>query len=225
MAQLDDAAAYWPLFQLSVRTPRIELRYPDEAAFMGLTALARKGVHDPASMPFSIAWTDQESPAFEREALKHYWGSRANLSANSWNLPMAVFVDDELAGVQDANAQDFAKLRVAGTGSWLGLEFHGRGIGKEMRAAILHLLFEGLGAVRCVSGAWHDNGPSHGVSRSLGYAENGEDLMLRRGEPDRLIRLLLTRAEWEKRRRDDIEIVGLDGCIDMLIASEDKAAS
>ncbi len=225
MAPLDHAAAYWPLFNLSVRTPRIELRYPDEAAFMGLTALARQGVHDPAFMPFSIPWTDQESPAFEREALKHYWGSRANLSVDSWALPMAVFVDGELAGIQDASAKDFTQLRVAGTGSWLGQDFQGLGIGKEMRAAIVHLMFEGLGAVRCLSGAWHDNGPSLGVSRSLGYVENGDDLMLRRGEPDRLIRLLLTREEWEQRRRDDIEIVGLDGCIDMLIASEEKAAS
>lgn len=225
MTRVPHAAAYWPLFDLSVRTPTLELRYPDEAAFIGLTALARQGVHDPAFMPFSIAWTDAESPTFEREALKHYWGSRANLSADSWNLPMAVFVDDELVGIQDANAKDFAKLRVAATGSWLGIEYHGRGIGKEMRAAILHLLFDGLGAVRCLSGAWHDNAPSHGVSRSLGYVENGEDLMLRRGEPDRLVRLLLERDEWEKRRRDDIEIIGLDGCVDMLIASEAKADS
>ena len=94
----------------------------------------------------------------------------------------------------------------------------GKGIGKEMRAAVLHFLFEGLGAQRCLSGAWHDNGPSLGVSRALGYVENGEDVKLRRDEPDRQIRLLLTRETWQSQRRDDIEIVGLDGCRDMLIA-------
>jgi RimJ/RimL family protein N-acetyltransferase len=86
-----------------------------------------------------------------------------------------------------------------------------------MRAAVLHFAFAGLGAERCLSGAWHDNAPSLAVSRALGYVENGEDISLRRGERDRQIRLLLTREEWEKRRRDDIEIVGLEGCIDLLI--------
>jgi RimJ/RimL family protein N-acetyltransferase len=193
------------------------MRYPDEEITMGLVALARQGVHDPGFMPFSIAWTDEESPAFERNALKHYWTARAHVAPDDWHLPLAVFVDGELVGVQDANAKQFAKLRVAKTGSWLGQAHQGKGIGKEMRAAMVHLLFEGLGALRCESGAWHDNAPSLGVSRSLGYVENGDGMELRRGEPDRLVGLLLTREVWEPRRRDDIEIVNLEPCLEMLI--------
>jgi RimJ/RimL family protein N-acetyltransferase len=216
---------YWPLFDLSIRTPRVELRYPDDELVCRTTALSAKGVHDPGFMPFSIPWTDQKSPQLERSSLQHYWKTRADLNPDGWGLPFVVLIDGEPVGVQGCGATNFARTRVASTGSWLGLEYQGQGIGKEMRAAVLHFLFAGLDAQRCDSGAWHDNAPSLGVSRSLGYVENGDDIALRRDVADRQIRLLLTRDEWEKRRRDDIEIVGLGGCVDMLIASEAKPSS
>lgn len=213
------AHPYWPLFDLSIRTPRLELRYPDEPTCVDLVTLAKQGIHDPATSPFGVAWTDVPSPEFERNSMKHFWTGRANVSPAKWQLPMAVFAEGELVGVQDATATNFTKLRQAETGSWLGQAHQGKGIGKEMRAAILHLLFAGLGAQRCISGAWHDNPSSLGVSRALGYVENGAEYRLRRDQPDRLIHLLLTREAWEPHRRDDIEIIGLDDCMDLLVAS------
>jgi len=53
------------------------------------------------------------------------------------------------------------------------------------------------------------------TSKSLGYVENGDRLMLRRNKPDRIIDLKLDRATWASRRRDDIEIDGLDACLEM----------
>jgi RimJ/RimL family protein N-acetyltransferase len=212
------AHPYWPLFDLSVRTPRLELRIPDDDLIVEMIAVAQKGIHDPGTMPFGAPWTDAKSPEFERNSLRHHWRSRAELTTENWDLNFAVLVDGAPAGSQSAHGVNFAKLRQAETGSWLGREFQGQGIGKEMRAAILHLLFEGLGALRCISGAWHDNPPSLGVSRSLGYEENGVEYRMRRDAPDRLVHLLLTRERWEPQRRDDIEIIGLDGCRDMLIA-------
>jgi RimJ/RimL family protein N-acetyltransferase len=216
------ANPYWPLFDLSIRTPRIELRYPDDELVCRAVALSLKGIHDPHFMPFAFAWTDQKSPDLERNSLKHYWSARAAHTAEKWGMPFVVCLDGDPVGVQGIDATDFAKTRQASTGSWLGQAFQGQGIGKEMRAAVLHFAFAGLDAERCLSGAWHDNASSLGVSRAMGYVENGEDVALRRGEPDRQIRLLLTRQEWETRRRDDIEIVGLEGCVDLLIAP-DKA--
>lgn len=203
---------YWPLFELRVRTPRVELRYPDDDDVVALAELAAGGVHDPAFMPFEIAWTDVASPELERNSLKHYWLQRAEWMPENWHLPLAVVVDDQIVGTQAVNAANFAKTRVAATGSWLGLSHQGKGIGKEMRAAVLHLIFAGLDANAALSGAWHDNGPSLGVSRALGYEENGEDVVMRREVADRQVRLKLTRARWEEHRRSDIEIQGLEPC-------------
>ena len=99
------------------------------------------------------------------------------------------------------------------TGSWLTRSAQGRGLGKEMRAAVLHLAFAGLGAERAVSAAFEDNAASLAVSRSLGYVENGDGIHSRRGRPARRINLLLLRSEWERRRRDDIQIEGLEACL------------
>ncbi len=39
------------------------------------------------------------------------------------------------------------------TGSWLGRAHQGRGLGKEMRQAALHIIFAGLGAQQAVTRA------------------------------------------------------------------------
>jgi RimJ/RimL family protein N-acetyltransferase len=210
---------YWPLFDLSIRTPRVELRYPDDELVVKAIDLSTKGIHDPGDMPFGMPWTDKPSPLFERNSIQHYWHNRANHKADDWHMPLVVLVDGDPVGVQACQAENFGKTRVAGTGSWLGRAFQGQGIGKEMRAAVLHFLFAGLDAQRCESGAWHDNEPSLGVSRSLGYAENGDTIAMRRDVADRQVRLLLSREEWETRRRDDIEIINLKPCLEFLIAT------
>ncbi len=84
-----------------------------------------------------------------------------------------------------------------------------------MRAAALHLAFAGLGAVEAHSGAFHDNDASLATSRSLGYVENGHELALRRDQPDRVITMRLDRVIWSAHSRDDIEIEGLDRCLEM----------
>jgi RimJ/RimL family protein N-acetyltransferase len=128
-------------------------------------------------------------------------------------LPLAVIAGGVVVGTQDVNAERFAMLRAANTGSWLGRDHQGQGIGKEMRAAVLHLAFEGLGAVVAYSGAWHDNAASQGVSRALGYEENGDLIRPRLDKPDRMINLKLPRQKWQ--RRDDITIENLEPCLEM----------
>ena len=70
---------FWPLFDLVVETPRLTLRYVDDELAVELVELAVRGIHDPATMPFSIPWTDLPSARFEREALQFYWGRRAGV--------------------------------------------------------------------------------------------------------------------------------------------------
>jgi RimJ/RimL family protein N-acetyltransferase len=203
------ANPYWPVADLVVRTPRLELRIPTEDELVALARLAGEGIHDPGWMPL-MGWTDQPSPALERGVLYWHWGRRGDWMPTSWNYNPVVFVDGEVAGTQGMSAINFAKLRVVETGSWLGRRYQGQGIGKEMRAAILHLAFAGLGAEEAISGFWHDNEPSRRVSDSLGYEANGEQWLLRRDERDLQKNVRLRREVWESRRRDDITIEGLD---------------
>lgn len=212
-------AEHWPLFDLRVVTPRLEIRMPRDDDLGGLLSEIQAGVHDPATMPFTQAFTDVPSPRRERESLQWWWRQRAEWAPESWNYCGAVFLDGEPIGVQDLIGRDFATLRTVSTGSWIGLRHQGRGIGKEMREAVLHLAFAGLGAIEAHSGAWHDNARSMGVSRSLGYLPNGEKFGLRRAERDRMLMLRLPRNIWELHRRDDIQIVGLEPCLDFFGAA------
>jgi RimJ/RimL family protein N-acetyltransferase len=169
-------------------------------------------------MPFLKAWTDAPSPEMERGLLQWGWRHRAQWDVNKWTFSGAVFVNGEIVGVQDLMATDFSTLRSVKTGSWLGIENHGQGIGKEMRSAILHFAFTGLDAVEALSGSWSDNDSSLGVSRSLGYIENGRHLGLQREEPAEMIDLRLTRARFDELEHPNVEIEGLESCRDFFVA-------
>jgi RimJ/RimL family protein N-acetyltransferase len=207
----------WPLFGLAVHTPRLTLRYVDDASAAALMALAASaGVHDPAEMPFTLPWTRSASPLLEQEGLRRYWRARAQTSRDAWTLPFAVHEGERLVGQQNLRAADFVTLRSVGSASWVARPEQGRGIGREMRAAVLHLAFAGLGAVQATSGAFEDNPASLAVSRSLGYADNGADLTARDGRAVRDLRMVLERATWEQTRRDDIRVEGLAPCLPLL---------
>jgi RimJ/RimL family protein N-acetyltransferase len=119
----------------------------------------------------------------------------------------------------------FSALRTVETGSWLGRAHQGQGLGKEMRAAILHLAFDALGAAEAYSGAFEDNAASLGTSRALGYADNGRHWELQRGRPAVMVDLRLDRATWLAGRRDDIEVEGLAGCLEMFGVSPPGAGN
>ena len=56
------------------------------------------------------------------------------------------------------------------------------------------------------------------TSRAVGYEENGEARNRRRDGSGRTIRFRLGRDRWEQRRRSDIEILGLEECLDMFLS-------
>lgn len=206
------AHPYWPLLDLRVRTPRLELRIPTLDEMTELASLTRD-IHDPSEMPFGIAWTD--APDVEAGAMRWYWRNLGAWEPGSWTFNGVVFHEGRPVGVQDVAGQNFRVLRTVETGSWLKRSLQGQGIGKEMRAAVLHLAFEGLGAQVAYSGAWHDNPRSLGVSEALGYERNGDRIAVRRDKADLQINLKLTRERWEQRRRDDIVIENLEPCLEL----------
>ena len=211
---------HWPLFGLRVRTPRLELRYPDDQLLAEVADLAVQGIHEPGFQPFLRPWDEVPPPHQQRNTLQHVWGCRASWRPESWHCTFAVLVDGVVVGSQGMMAERFAEVRTVGTGSWLGRAHQGQGLGTEMRAAVLQLAFSGLGAVRAESGAWQDNAASLAVSRKLGYERNGDHRRLRGDRPDHEVRLVLTRERWEEHRRDDIELVGLERCLPFFGAVE-----
>lgn len=159
-----------PLTRLRLRTPRLELRLATVAELRRLYAVAEAGIHDPAEMPFAVAWTDDLNlPDF----LAHM------TAVDPKALLLVAFLDGEPVGVQEL---DLALPEVR-TGSWLGRAHQGRGLGTEMRTAVLAFAFGHLGAEVARSGAIQGNPQSLGVSRTLGYERVGEHLVSPRGEP------------------------------------------
>jgi RimJ/RimL family protein N-acetyltransferase len=213
----DGPTTFWPLFGLVVRTPRLELRLLREEHFADLVRLVDAGIHDPGTMPFFVPWTDVEPRRRAREAAQWMWRHRANWSPENWTLTCGAFVAGKPVGVQDLAAEHFRAVRSVETGSWLGKAHQGQGLGREMREAVLHLAFAGLGALEALSGAFEDNVASLATSRAVGYDENGEARGHRRDGSGRTIRFRLARDAWEQRRRSDIQILGLDECLDMFV--------
>jgi RimJ/RimL family protein N-acetyltransferase len=201
----------WPLFDLRIRTPRLELRLPTDEDLLALVAVARAGVHDRPTTPFLVPWDEPASPGFERQFLQHWWRTRGSWSPDAWTLGLAVLLDGRPIGVQDLTARDFRGRRSVLTGSWLGLPWHGHGYGTEMRAAVLWLAFEELGALEAESGYVDGNEASERVSRKLGYGPNGDHIVAPKGVPVTEHRVRVTPATW---RRDlvPVTVEGLDAC-------------
>jgi RimJ/RimL family protein N-acetyltransferase len=206
----------WPLFGLVLRTPRLELRVPSLEQLAALGELAGQGVHDPDRMPFFQPWTDQPPAERARSVLQYQWSSWGKWTPQSWSLELVVLAGGEVVGMQGIGASGFAGTREVHTGSWLGRRYQRLGYGAEMRAAVLHLAFAGLGAEQARSGAFTDNAASLGVSRKLGYVPDGTARHVVR---DRLAleqRLLLDRGRWEAHRTVRVEIEGLAPCLPLL---------
>ncbi|MEU4951694.1 GNAT family N-acetyltransferase [Streptomyces lavendulae] len=206
---------YWPLLGLRLTTPRLELRLPNPDELAELGDLAYEGVHDPSQMPFSSGWTDQPGADRARSMIQHQWLRLGNWRPEDWSLNLAVFLEGRPVGVQALAARRFALVREVNTASWLGLSFQSQGIGTEMRAAVLHLAFTGLGAESATTGSFIDNAASLAVSRKLGYTADGIERRVVRGDVVILQRLRLSRSTWQTTVTPAIEITGLTPCLSL----------
>lgn len=206
----------WPLAGLQVVTPRLTLRYVTDEFAVKLATLAANGIHDPATMPFSEPWTDVPSPELERNCLRYYWRNRAEASVDNWNLDLVVVAGGAVAGSCVVHGVDFPRQRSLTTGSWLGRAYQGAGLGKEMRQAVLHLIFAGFDADVAVTRAWHDNAASLAVTRSLPYTQTGTREELRRGCPDTMLEFAMVPGQWAALRRNDIRLIGVEAAREQL---------
>ena len=205
-------AAASPLFGLTLRAGDLVLRLPTDDELLELMALAKAGIHPPDEMPFGVAWSIMPSPGFERNYLAYHWGNRSSWAPDAWEIGLGVALDGRMIGMQGMHARSFASTRTVGTGSWLGQAHQGQGHGKTMRGAMLALAFDGLGAIAAETEAFLDNRSSAGVSRALGYAENGVGTLSPQGEPRPTQRFRMTIDDWRARPRPPVDIDGMDAC-------------
>ena len=200
-----------PLFGLRVRTPRLEMRFPTDTELVELYELAAAGIHPPEEMPFAVAWTDNLT---KESFLAYHGSSHESWAPDAWTLDLGTWVDGVLAGVQGIGAETYAESRTIGTGSWLGSRFQGRGVGTEMRTAVVELAFRELGAAAVTSDVFEANITSRRVSEKLGYHVVGHETLSPRGVPKPHLKLRLNRSEW-RRAPFPVEVEGVEPCLQL----------
>ena len=209
--------ALWPPFGLRVTCGPLVMRPLRDADFPEVLAVVHAGIHAPDFMPFSFPWTDAKGADLERSFLQYHWRSRAELSPEKWDLDLGVWHEGSFVGVQGVSTSDFLVTRTGETGSWLGQQFHGRGVGTLMRQAICVLCLDHLGFEEVTSGAFTDNPASLAVSRKVGYRANGEKRLARKGALATNVQLVL-RPQDLVRPPYDVEVEGADAFVDFVQA-------
>jgi RimJ/RimL family protein N-acetyltransferase len=150
-------------------------------------------------MPFVTAWTDDTPQNRALSTLRWHWEKRAALRTG--------VVDPALPRPPRRRGRRHAGVgwdRFRGdagtvaTGSWLGLRHQRRGIGTEMRAAVLLFAFDHSARRIARSAAFVDNPASLRVSEKLGYRRDGTESVARRGRLAEDVRLLVARDTFRR---------------------------
>jgi RimJ/RimL family protein N-acetyltransferase len=198
----------WPLFDLRLRCRGVQLRALRESDLPHLASVLPDDVgHDPRLELFP----ELSDAANERRLFcQGYWRALGTWSPSSWTLHLAVAYEGTLVGVQTLEGDDFARLRTVDSASWLVPQVRGRGVGVAMRTAVLGLAFDRLGALAAITSATAGNAASLGVSRRLGYADNGVGLIVETGGVAELRHLRLTADNW--RHGHEVAVAGFDAC-------------
>ena len=198
----------WPLFDLRLRYRDVRLRPVREDDLPRLAAILPPDVgHDPRLELFPGLTGEQNE---RRLFCQGYWRALGTWSPSSWALHLAVEHEGVLVGVQTLEGEDFPHLRTVDSASWLVPEDRGRGVGVAMRIAVLGLAFDHLGAVAAISSATVDNTGSLGVSRRIGYVDNGVGLIVETGGVARLQHLRLPVEHW--RHAGEVAVEGFGAC-------------
>ncbi|WP_254179711.1 GNAT family N-acetyltransferase [Nocardioides pinisoli] len=207
----DVPVAHWPLFGLRLHCDDVHLRPVREHDLPLLTELQP---HDYEHDPSAPAVPGEELAEHRRRLVyQGYWRSLGTWSPASWCLDFAVEHDGTIVGVQSLEAADFLDLRTVDSGSWLVESARGRGIGIAMRTAVLALAFDHLGALAAVTSARSDNAASLGVSRHVGYRDNGVSLNQSGRGLVELAHMRLTAEEWRASGAGGrVTVSGVDPC-------------
>src|SRR5690625_2281514 len=120
-----------------------------------------------------MPWTREEPSVIARNTAQNVWLSRTRVTLSDWRVNFAILPDGRVVGRQDIRALNCADLKSVEPGSWLTKEQQGRGLGKEMRAAVLIRAFDHLGSEFAEAAAFEENHASQEVSEAMGCSRNG----------------------------------------------------
>ena len=200
------------MFDIRLTTPDLELRHLREVDLGELAAILPQDAElDPSSTTY-----DGLDPAWNRRVgvYQSYWQGRAAWRPESWALSFGVFSDGQLVGYQGLEGDDFSTLRTVDSSSFLTDAARGRGLGQQMRAAVLTLAFGPLDARFAITSAWSDNHASLGVSRALGYLDNGITADRRDDVAAEMAHLRLTRERWTASGwPEQVTVSGVEECM------------
>lgn len=211
--RVDDAlSSDWPLLALRLECGSVTLRPVRDNDLPQLAAVQPPDYeHDPRveTLPGQDADEHRRRLVYQR-----YWHCMGTWSPSSWCLDSVVEHDGSLVGVQSLEAASFLTLRTVDSTSWLVSAVRGRGVGIAMRTAVLGLAFDHLGALAAVTSARTDNAASLGVSRHLGYRDNGVSLSASNTGLVELEHMRLTARDWQATDHGrQVTVRGLDACL------------
>lgn len=200
----------WPFFDLRITSGEVTMRGLSDADLPALLdALPDDLEMNPANETFARLPPEADR---RRQLVAEIWKHRGTWSPDAWCLDLAVEVEGRVVGVQALESEQFPQLRTVDSFSWLASEARGRGLANRMRAGVLALAFDHLGAEVAVSSARTDNAPSLAVSSRLGYVDNGITRTVTPTGPFELQHVRLTREAWREGGRT-AEVTGVEACL------------
>lgn len=200
----------WPFDRLTITTPALVLRPVrdgDLPAFVGI--FPDDFDTDPAYPPLPGLGADADR---QRRFRQSVWRHRGCWSVADWALDFGVWRDGEPLGIQTLEGSEFPRSRTVDSASWIAKPFRGNGFGVRARAAVLSFAFNELGAHTAITSAVTTNSASLGVSRHLGYRDNGTSKHDTGRAVVDLQHLILRRDEWLASGLAPVEVSGFAEC-------------
>ena len=197
----------WPLHGIRLRTADLDLQVMTEADLPTLWSVLPDDV---GMNPHATTYSGLDDRA-NRSAIiaQAYWRALGVWSPDDWALPFVVRSAGAVVGAQWLEGPDWRSDRTVDSSSWLVAGARGRGLGRQMRAAVLALAFGPLRAEAAISSAVVDNAPSLGVSRSLGYHDTHRSVLEHSGQTLQHVRL--DRKTWDASGRSrHVVVEGVD---------------
>jgi len=181
----------YPPLGLSLQLADLTLRPLRDEDLPEYAELIRRPIFGPDHPELVFPWYDVPEEQRVAGAITFQWLLRTKVSPDDWILDFGIFTEGRLVGMQCLRTHGWQLRRTVESDSWLTRDEQGRGIGTTMRRAVLLFAFDHLRAVRAETSAVAGNGPSCGVSRAVGYRDNGTEVDVEGGRAVQVQRFVL----------------------------------